>query len=118
MRKEYLINLWQYRQVLATCTVNTGSDAFFIAVTSHLCGQLEILKIKFCTIGQEKDPAESRTKLNSLIERHIHLLELAAGLEDAYNIIVFTQLLVSVTLITVFGGYSECWSHRYCVEQE
>ncbi|XP_043268854.1 putative odorant receptor 71a [Venturia canescens] len=93
----------QYMQVLATCTVNTGSDAFFIAVTSHLCGQLEILKTKFCTVGEENNPTESRIKLNSLIGRHVHLLELAAGLEDAYNIIVFTQLLVSVTLITVFG---------------
>nr|UEN71200.1 olfactory receptor 17 [Gregopimpla kuwanae] len=97
------IVLTQYLQVLATCTVNTGSDAFFIAMTSHLCGQLEILKIKFSSLGQEDDPVESRRKMSTLIARHGHLLKLAEMLEDAYNMIVFTQLLVSVMLITVFG---------------
>ena len=76
-------------------------------MTSHLCGQLEILKTKFTSLGEDDDPSQSRIKLSALIARHGHLLELAEMLEAAYNMIIFTQLLVSVMLITVFGKFEK-----------
>ena len=103
-----LLVLNQFIQMLTCCVIAVGSDAFFVAITTHLCAQFEILKIRFSRIGNVNGPikTDDHEELALLISRHQHLLKLCEFIEGAYNKIVFTQLLASVTLISIAGNIS------------
>nr|QHN69105.1 odorant receptor 19 [Sirex noctilio] len=98
-----IIFVIQIVQGTITCTGIIINDALFFALTMHLCGQLEILKIEFRMIGKEPNEKGYRSKLRLLVRRHYYLIQLAKHLEDSFNVINLMQLLLCAVLICVEG---------------
>ncbi|XP_063992721.1 uncharacterized protein LOC135170647 [Diachasmimorpha longicaudata] len=101
----YFVVINQALQLSVTCSINLGGDAFYVAMTLHLCEQCEILKLKFKKFGRYDSLEKNRRHLNCLIARHQDLMGRAETLEDVYNEIILMQMLMSVLLISV-GGFS------------
>nr|WHS04428.1 odorant receptor 25 [Psyttalia incisi] len=99
----YFVVINQAIQLSITCSINLGGDAFYVAVTLHLCEQCEIMKIQFQKFGRYDSLEKNRNHLNALIARHQHLMIRAEKLEDVYNQIILMQMLMSVLLISVGG---------------
>jgi hypothetical protein len=80
-----------------------GSDSLFFAITLHICGQIEVLKIEIANFGVEnKNINEKFFKLTS---RHSYLLSHAKLLVDAISFVLLVQLLISCILICIIGKY-------------
>lgn len=79
-------------------------DSFFFSITVHLCGQLELLKMKFTEIDKNSDNKHRNGNiLGPLVERHCHLIVLARNIEDAFNIYILLRLLI-INIVIATGG--------------
>lgn len=80
-----------------------GNDALFFGIIFHLCGQVELLRLKFTrfTNGSER----STEQLNALIKRHIYLLNLAEMLNQTISSILIVQLSTSSILMCITGEH-------------
>ncbi|XP_072759613.1 odorant receptor 10a-like [Anoplolepis gracilipes] len=96
-----LVEVLQTLQILVNCISQCGNDGFFFDLTMHVCGQFEILRLDFAEISSEQ--SLSHKKLGILLKRHHRLIDLANHLEKAYSLVIFSQLLMSVTLLCVEG---------------
>ncbi|XP_025265631.1 odorant receptor 85f-like [Camponotus floridanus] len=78
-------------------------DSFFFAITMHLCGQLELLRVNFVEVGRKiTGKIQYRNFLGQWIRRHYELIILARNIEDAFNL----NLLIRLSIITVFIAIS------------
>lgn len=100
----YIVFILQIYQLITTCLGNCGNDVFFFALGHHLCGQLEILNNEF-----EKlitlDKLQSKKNIQNYVDRHLHLIGLVEKLENAYNLIILAQLIMSALLICIMGNH-------------
>jgi len=67
----------------------------------HVCGQFEILRVKFSEIDNKE--LLNRNRLGILLKKHHHLIYLAHHLEKAFSLVILSQLLMSVILLCVEG---------------
>ncbi|XP_076678244.1 uncharacterized protein LOC143374193 [Andrena cerasifolii] len=96
-----LIFIVQYMMLLLVCNGNQGSDAVFFGITFHLCGQAEVLKLKFTKSVNEKENTAKR--FDDLIARHQHLLKLCKQLNDTISSVLVIQLCSSSMFICTTG---------------
>lgn len=84
-----------------------ASDSFFFAITMHLCGQFELLRIRFVELVGRKtnDRNHYRSILGSWIRRHYKLITLAKNIEDTFNLNILIRLLITTVVTAVSGIY-------------
>ncbi|XP_032680069.1 odorant receptor 13a-like [Odontomachus brunneus] len=96
-----LLFLWQSVVLFSISTGNLGGDSLFLAITLHVCGQMEILKVEFANFGVKSlNPKEDFSKM---VTRHQHLLIQALLLCDTISSVLVLQLLISSLLICIIG---------------
>ncbi|XP_011645617.2 odorant receptor 10a-like [Pogonomyrmex barbatus] len=78
-----------------------GSDAFYVAIVLHVCGQMELLKIDFTNYGMESNDLSK--DFLKLATRHRYLMELAELLVDVISFVLLIQLLCSCLIICLMG---------------
>lgn len=87
-----------------------ASDSFFFSLTMHLCGQLELLRIRFVELGKRVNERNHyRNALGSWIRRHYELIALAKNIEDCFNINLLIRLSV-ITLTVAISGIYMCFN--------
>ncbi|XP_018059940.1 PREDICTED: odorant receptor 47a-like [Atta colombica] len=96
----FIISMVQYFILLLTGTSNCGNDSLFLAITLHVCGQLELLKIEFSNYGVK---SKNINECSILILRHRYLIELAELLSDVISIVLLVQVLFSCLIISLIG---------------
>ncbi|XP_071625506.1 odorant receptor 13a-like isoform X1 [Temnothorax longispinosus] len=94
-----LICMLQYMGLVLTATSNCGNDTFVLAITLHVCGQLELLKIGFSNYGMKK----GNENLSMLAARHRYLMENAGLLVDALSFVLLVQILLSCLIYSLMG---------------
>ncbi|KAL2737938.1 odorant receptor 9a-like isoform X1 [Vespula squamosa] len=97
------ILLLQTIEIFVNQTSHCGNDGFFFVLAMHLCGQFEVLRMNFANLGTKED--FSRKKIGALVRRHCRLIRLADSLEEAFNMILLIQLLMSGLLLCIEGPY-------------
>ncbi|KAL0129877.1 hypothetical protein PUN28_001858 [Cardiocondyla obscurior] len=80
-----------------------ASDSFFFAITMHLSGQLELLRIRFVELIAKSGINNYRRILSTWIRRHYKLTMLAKNIEDTFNVIILIRLLITTIVIAVSG---------------
>jgi len=81
-----------------------ATDSFFFALTMHLCGQLELLRIRFVELAKKiNEKNHYRNALGSWIRRHYELIALAKNIEDSFNINLLIRLLIITIAIAISG---------------
>ncbi|KAI4473257.1 hypothetical protein M0802_016220 [Mischocyttarus mexicanus] len=95
------ILLLQAMQIFVNATSHCGNDGFFFGIAMYLCGQFEVLKMNFANLERNKN--RSSRKVEALVRRHCHLIRLADNLEEAFNMIILIQLLMSSLLLCIEG---------------
>ncbi|XP_034179214.2 uncharacterized protein LOC117603818 [Osmia lignaria lignaria] len=98
---QLIVFFMEFLMLVVTSMGNLGSDAFFFGIVFHLCGQVEILKIKFSRAID--DNGRGAENLHSLINRHDYLLKLSVMLNDTISLVLAMQLLSSCILICTCG---------------
>nr|KAF7399886.1 hypothetical protein H0235_015623 [Vespula pensylvanica] len=99
------ILLLQTIQIFVNATSHCGNDGFFFGIAMYLCGQFEVLRMNFANLGSEENL--SCKKIGALVRRHCHLIRLADNLEEAFNMIILIQLLMSALLLCIEGDMLE-----------
>jgi len=90
-------------QGLMTFVSECAGDSFVFAITMHLCGQLELLRINFVEVGRKiAGRNHYQNFLGPWIRRHHELIILARNIEDIFNL----NLLIRLSIITVFIAIS------------
>ncbi|RLU25807.1 ObirOr5-P2 [Ooceraea biroi] len=87
--------------LVMTSTCNHGNDTMFLNITLHICGQVEILKTHFINLNLSNPNFNDH--LNTLIQRHHHLIKMAKKLAETISSILLTQLFISSVLICIMG---------------
>ncbi|KAG5343729.1 OR2A protein, partial [Acromyrmex charruanus] len=97
----FAISIVQYFLLVLNSNCNCGSDSLFLAITTHVCGQMEILKMEFVNYGLEsKNIFEDFSKL---VSRHHYLMELAELLVEVISFVLLVQMLFSCLIICLIG---------------
>ncbi|KAG5324313.1 OR13A protein, partial [Pseudoatta argentina] len=99
----FVISTVQYFILLLTGTSNCGNDSLFLAITLHVCGQLELLKIEFTNYGMKSKNINEYFSI--LTQKHRYLIELAELLSDVISIVFLVQVLFSCLIISLIGKY-------------
>ncbi|XP_025265645.1 odorant receptor 49b-like isoform X2 [Camponotus floridanus] len=86
--------------ILAT-TTNLGNDALFLNITLHVCGQVNILRIRFVNFDVKSPRIYDR--FNVLIKRHRYLITLARELADLISFILLMELFIISILLCIMG---------------
>ncbi|KAG7191105.1 hypothetical protein KM043_007139 [Ampulex compressa] len=98
------IFICQIIQTLVVGMRQTAVDSFFFNIVIHLCGQLEVLGMRFGNLGRNHGSiAQYQKELGRLVRRHCELMELVENIEDVFNVIILLQILMSVVLIGMTG---------------
>nr|XP_012221302.1 PREDICTED: odorant receptor 13a-like [Linepithema humile] len=102
MRTYLLLFVLQFIQIGISSCAYVGNDSLFLAITLHVCGQMELLKIEFRKnfAMETKNIMEDFSKL---MTRHCCLLRLAQQLTDAISVVLLMQFFVSSILICIMG---------------
>lgn len=81
----------------------------FLSTMLHLCGQIKILNSKFvdCFVGK----SHNYDSFNTLVERHIYLINRAKELVDTVNFFLLVKLFIMSILLCIMGKY-EYFIHR------
>ncbi|EFN67926.1 Putative odorant receptor 13a [Camponotus floridanus] len=87
--------------ILAT-TANLGNDALFLNITLHVCGQVNILRIRF--IKFDVTSPRICDRFNELIQRHHYVIMLARELADLINFILLIELFIISILLCIMGN--------------
>ena len=108
----------QCLQSLYVFNGNIGTDFFFFAIVMHICGQVEILRTRFSNIAKHDlnygesistldqrsvDENKCSNCMNSLIERHCKLIDLANDVQNILSITLLVQLGTSVVMMCILG---------------
>jgi len=84
-------------------SIHKGNDSLFLAITLHVCGQMELLKIEF--INYDIKSKNLNKKFSMLVLRHRYLIEHAELLADVISFVLLMQVLSSCLLIGLIGKY-------------
>lgn len=97
----YAMQIFQaFVMFIAEC----ASDSFFFSITMHLCGQLELLRIRFAEIiGKIDEKNRYGNLLEPWIKRHCQLITLAKNIENSFNINILLRLGITTIVIAVSG---------------
>ncbi|XP_011878788.1 PREDICTED: odorant receptor 13a-like isoform X1 [Vollenhovia emeryi] len=96
-----LISMVQYILLVLNSTSDCGGDSLFLAITLHVCGQIELLKIEFTNYYiKDKSITDEFSKLTS---RHRNLIEYAKLLDDVTSFVLLVQMLFSCLIICLIG---------------
>ncbi|XP_018341754.1 PREDICTED: odorant receptor 9a-like [Trachymyrmex septentrionalis] len=87
--------------LILTSTTNHGNDSLFLNITLHICGQVEVLKIKFIDFDVTRPQVYKR--FLTLIKRHSYLLRLARELADTISFILLIQLSIISLQLCIVG---------------
>lgn len=103
---QYVIILTiQIVQTFLLCAIQCIVDSFFLNMTVHLTGQLEVLRHKFKIFANERDTeANYRKKFVDLINRHSKLMEFNQNLEDTFHFLVLSQLVITTIMLALLGN--------------
>uniref|UniRef100_A0A0C9QPG0 Odorant receptor n=1 Tax=Fopius arisanus TaxID=64838 RepID=A0A0C9QPG0_9HYME len=83
---------------------NMGFDVSLFIILSHMCGQIEILKVDrgMGTDATMFDPSTNPQKVyREFINRHNHLLNLCNLFERTFNIIILIHMVLYLGLVTI-----------------
>ncbi|XP_018059939.1 PREDICTED: odorant receptor 9a [Atta colombica] len=97
----FVISTVQYFILLLTGTSNCGNDSLFLAITLHVCGQLELLKIEFTNYGVKSRNINEYFSILTL--KHRYLISLAELLSDVISFVLLVQVLFSCIIISLIG---------------
>ncbi|XP_003696140.1 odorant receptor 13a-like isoform X1 [Apis florea] len=97
----FMVFIVEYMMLLFTSTGNLGSDSLFFGIVFHLCGQVEILKLKYNKLSDANERTMEHIIL--LTKRHIYLLNLSKMLNETVSFILVIQLFSSCVLICTTG---------------
>ncbi|XP_061942190.1 uncharacterized protein LOC108002265 [Apis cerana] len=97
----FVVFIIEYIMLLLTSTGNLGSDSLFFGIAFHLCGQVEILRLKYNKLSNENERTMKRVSL--LTRRHVYLLKLSDMLNETISSILVIQLFSSCVLICTTG---------------
>ncbi|XP_018363125.1 PREDICTED: uncharacterized protein LOC108761209 [Trachymyrmex cornetzi] len=97
--------LMQILQVSIVYIGQCANDNFFFAITMHLCGQLELLRIRFVELVEKNTDERThyRNVLGSWVRRHYKLIILTRNIEDTFNLIILFRLTITTIVIAVSG---------------
>ncbi|XP_067210054.1 odorant receptor 13a-like [Linepithema humile] len=99
-----LLLIMQLLQLFILFISECAVDSFFFALTMHLCGQLELLKIRFNKLGKKiNEKNYYQNNLRSWIKRHYELIALAKNIEDSFNINLLIRILIITFTIAISG---------------
>ncbi|XP_036150623.1 uncharacterized protein LOC118648421, partial [Monomorium pharaonis] len=102
----FTLALVQYYLLLLNVNGNVGNDSLFYAITLHICGQMELLKIEFTNYGVKSENLSK--ELFVLISRHRHLMEHAELLVDVISFVLLVQLLFSLYYHLLYRSKFDC----------
>lgn len=97
-----LFAVLQTLQILVNYISQCGNDGFFFDLTMHVCGQFEVLRMDFAEMNNEYF---SRDKFVILLRRHHRLIYLAHHLHKAFNLVILSQLFMSIMLLCIEGKF-------------
>jgi len=80
-----------------------GSDALFINIILHICGQMKILRSHFANLDATSPQIYDRFK--KLIQRHIYLIEMTRKLVDVISFILLIELFITSICLCIMGKY-------------
>ncbi|KAL0129888.1 hypothetical protein PUN28_001863 [Cardiocondyla obscurior] len=99
-----IILIIQFIQLIIICTAQSIADSFYINVSLHLSGQLNVLKTKFKTFANKPESQTNhRKKFINLVNRHCELMELHQNLEGTFHPIILSQLVITTISIALLG---------------
>lgn len=99
-----MILIFQSIQILMITTMHSISDSFYINITLHFSGQLNVLKKKFEIFANKLDTQINyRKQFINLINRHCELMKLNQNLEHTFHLIILFQLIVTTLLVALLG---------------
>lgn len=78
-----------------------GSDSIFLAISTHVCGQMEILKMEFVNYGVESKNIFDDFSI--LASRHHYLIEHAELLVEVISFVLLVQIMFSCLIICLIG---------------
>ncbi|XP_071625505.1 odorant receptor 10-like isoform X2 [Temnothorax longispinosus] len=96
-----VISTVQYILLILNSNCNCGNDSLFLAITIHVCGQMEILKIEFSNYGVESKNLSK--DFSVLTSRHRFLIEHTELLIDVISFVLLVQVLVYCIIICLMG---------------
>jgi len=83
-----------------------GNDVLFLNITLHICGQVNILRLRFMNFDVTSPRIYDR--FNALIQRHCYLIMLARKLTDLISFVLLIELFLIGILICIIGDYYIC----------
>lgn len=102
----YSLLINQCVQMTIMCFTTLGNDTMYAAITGHICVQFDILIKRMKKFGKvEDDISINSHELGKIVKRHQHLISLTENLEKVYNRIIFVQMLITVSVLSVGGKY-------------
>ncbi|EFN67922.1 hypothetical protein EAG_14046, partial [Camponotus floridanus] len=78
-----------------------GNDALFLNITLHICGQVNILRIRF--INFDVISPRIYDRFNVLVERHRYLITLARELANLISFVLLIELFIISILLCIMG---------------
>ncbi|XP_057333839.1 uncharacterized protein LOC130673010 isoform X2 [Microplitis mediator] len=100
----YVILINEMVQSFIIAVGDICTDAMFLSITAHICGQFDILikrMDKFCDNNYNFEVKNH--ELTMIIQRHQHLIFLSNCLEIVYNKVILMQMGVCLTSLSVAG---------------
>ncbi|XP_043274614.1 odorant receptor 22c-like isoform X2 [Venturia canescens] len=97
------IYITQIIQFMASCAGNVGTDVYFFSTCMHVCGQFELLNMKFENFGQDSDFRTSHEQIRVFVKRHNHLMKLSNNVEDSFNVLTLAQLSANAFIMSLLG---------------
>lgn len=80
-------------------------DSFFFGMIMHLSGQFHVLSANFKYFSESNYNEYYARQLVKLVERHQHLLTMANGFEDIYNLLILIQFGLAIMIICISGNF-------------
>ncbi|XP_025265699.1 odorant receptor 13a-like [Camponotus floridanus] len=87
--------------MILASTTNLGNDALFLNITLHICGQVNILRIRF--INFDVISPRIYDRFNVLVERHRYLITLARELANLISFVLLIELFIISILLCIMG---------------
>ncbi|EFN67924.1 Putative odorant receptor 13a, partial [Camponotus floridanus] len=78
-----------------------GNDALFLNIILHVCGQANILRIRF--INFDVTSPRIHDRFNELIQRHHYVIMLARKLADLISFVLLIELFIISILLCIVG---------------
>ncbi|XP_070167960.1 odorant receptor 13a-like [Polyergus mexicanus] len=105
LNKENPTSMWKTQKEIIRGEPG-GNDALFLNITLHVCGQINILRIRF--INFDVTSPQINDRFNMLIQRHRYLITLTRELADLISFILLMELFIISILLCIVGFQFIC----------